>query len=595
MNVKAGSDQKSFIEAAKEIGVYRDGMKREDINKAVLKYFNALCGGMDEYFKADIFITERQEIEHDRKECSNMKCKRLFADNAKREGKLKDANEKRQHKKLLMLEEIYLQYTLTPENKNIEIRCGCNNSQIVDWGINQFIRHVKTKGHLKWENVRDTTGILQSTLLRVEKEKEEKECLKLAGTCDCRTDHEFRESVTKAMLTTGISINKVDALRTWLEHETKKSIGPADKLLSTYVKDLLKSEIAQQKEELANSAIAIIFDATPRIGDFFAMVARRIDLNSEIKRAITKQTLFHCSAIQGSLNGDTLMGEVTRGLGKRGLSHSNAAVTMNDGDGCYTNGAAHDKMKSVSDDAGDDGISPRTSAKLLNLLLDERKNFQLQVEMAAYHVEALFDLWNLCYYLEGDGTDLPFKVAGRIQAFKEMYSNGQMKKLPATNALVMRAIACHHINRPRRIAAINAVRVATLAGETNVQRQRREAQEAAAQTAADAAQEEARVTALEAEIKAQALRPPLSKSDWDGAHIIAGVAPSIQYPLARIANEKGDRFEVVEFFYDARLFDPTYAKDIDRQEAMLLLDKMRCYHVLDQDEDNIIDQLKNGC
>jgi hypothetical protein len=45
------------------------------------------------------------------------------------------------------------------------------------------------------------------------------------------------------------------------------------------------------------------------------------------------------------------MGEVTRGLGKRGLSHSNAAVAMNDG--CYTNGAAHDKMKSVSDDAGD--------------------------------------------------------------------------------------------------------------------------------------------------------------------------------------------------------------------------------------------------
>eukprot|EP00978_Attheya_sp_CCMP212_P041970 scaffold248326_cov55-Attheya_sp.AAC.1 len=96
-----GSDQKSFIEAAKEIGVYRDGMKREDINKAVVRYFNALCGGMDEYFKADIFIAKRQEIEHDRKESSNMKRKRLFADNAKREGKLKDTNEKRQHKKLL--------------------------------------------------------------------------------------------------------------------------------------------------------------------------------------------------------------------------------------------------------------------------------------------------------------------------------------------------------------------------------------------------------------------------------------------------------------------------------------------------------------
>jgi hypothetical protein len=158
---------------------------------------------------------------------------------------------------------------------------------LVDWDINQFIRHAKTKGHLKWENVKDTTGISQSTLLRVEKEKDEKERLKLAGTRYSRTDHEFREGVTKAMLTTGISINKVDALRTWLEHATKKSIGPpAGKLLSTYVKDLLKSEIAQQKEELASSAIAIIFDATPCLEDFFAMVVHCIDLKSEIKRPL---------------------------------------------------------------------------------------------------------------------------------------------------------------------------------------------------------------------------------------------------------------------------------------------------------------------
>jgi hypothetical protein len=102
---------------------------------------------------------------------------------------------------------------------------------------------------------------------------------------------------------------------------------------------------------LANSPIAIIFNATPRLGDFFAMVARHIDLNSDIKRAIAKQTLFHCSAIQGSLNGDTLIGEVPRGLGKRGLSHSITIVAINDG--CYTNGAVHDKMKSVSDDAID--------------------------------------------------------------------------------------------------------------------------------------------------------------------------------------------------------------------------------------------------
>jgi hypothetical protein len=86
-----------------------------------------------------------------------------------------------------------------------------------------------------------------------------------------------------------------------------------------------------------------------------------------------------------------------------------------------------------------DGISPRNSAKLLNPLLDECKNLQLQVEMAAY-VEAMYNMRNLCYYLEGDGTDLPFKVAGRIQAFKEMYPNGQIKKLPPTKALVMKEL-----------------------------------------------------------------------------------------------------------------------------------------------------------
>jgi hypothetical protein len=107
INVKVGTDQKSFIEAAKEIRVYRDGIKHEDIDKVMLKYFNALCGGMDEYFKADLFIAKRQVIERDRKECSNMKRKRLFVDNAKREGKLKDTNKKHQHKKLLMPEVIY--------------------------------------------------------------------------------------------------------------------------------------------------------------------------------------------------------------------------------------------------------------------------------------------------------------------------------------------------------------------------------------------------------------------------------------------------------------------------------------------------------
>jgi hypothetical protein len=66
-------------------------------------------------------------------------------------------------------------FTVTlDKKKNKEIRCKCNHNQIVNWDLHQFIRHVKTKGHLKWENAKDTTRVLQSTLLQVEKDKEEK-------------------------------------------------------------------------------------------------------------------------------------------------------------------------------------------------------------------------------------------------------------------------------------------------------------------------------------------------------------------------------------------------------------------------------------
>ena len=51
----------------------------------------------------------------------------------------------------------------------------------------------------------------------------------------------------------------------------------------------------------------------------------------------------------------------------------------------------------------DQGISPKNSFSLLNLLLDNTKSKYLKIELSAY-VEVLFDLRNLCYFLKGDGT-----------------------------------------------------------------------------------------------------------------------------------------------------------------------------------------------
>ena len=92
--------------------------------------------------------------------------------------------------------------------------------------------------------------------------------------------------------------------------------------------------------------IGIIFDATPRQGDFFALIARYIVLDSDKKRAVAEQQLIHCAAINGSLNQYSQVGEVSRGLQARGIKNDQAVVDMQDG--CSTNGAAHDMMNRIA-------------------------------------------------------------------------------------------------------------------------------------------------------------------------------------------------------------------------------------------------------
>ena len=185
------------------------------------------------------------------------------------------------------------------------------------------------------------------------------------------------------------------------------------------------------------------------------------------------------------------------------------------------------------------GISPANSMKLCDLLLDPKKSFKLKVELCAY-VEGLEDLRNLCYLLEGDGTDVCFKVFGRIKAFQDVYPDGAMKTLPSTNRVIMEAIesalkptaeggggfhapaantpsvcpprtvadirgvarSAVVADRPRRQAAIQAVRSAVFAGETDAQRRRRQAALLKAQE--DVAIKAATDAALEREVEKQA-------------------------------------------------------------------------------------------
>jgi hypothetical protein len=204
-----------------------------------------------------------------------------------------------------------------------------------------------------------------------------------------------------------------------------------------------------------------------------------------------------------------------------------------------------------------DNISPASSGKLLNLLEDDGTKWHARIELSAY-VECLFYLRNFCYIMEGDG-DLIFTAAISIEELFKTFPNRSLPNMPSTEQLISKAvtwmtnthlpaqqddnggepaqrrtvaevraaIAC-----PRRDAAIDRVRQATLAGETetDTQRQCREQHEQrkVQLEAARMAQihQQTQEDAVAAEAADQAWSPPRTRDEWIN-HIKRGLLQSI--------------------------------------------------------------------
>ena len=61
---------------------------------------------------------------------------------------------------------------------------------------------------------------------------------------------------------------------------------------------------------------------------------------------------------------------------------------------------------------------------------------QIKIELCAY-IDGLFELRNMCYYLETDTNDVTFKVARRVEEFTTKFPEGTMMYLPSTERLIM--------------------------------------------------------------------------------------------------------------------------------------------------------------
>jgi hypothetical protein len=259
-------------------------------------------------------------------------------------------------------------------------------------------------------------------------------------------------------------------------------------------------------------------------------------------------------------------------------------------------------------------VSPASAGKLLNLLEDGSTKWHARIELSAY-VECLFYLRNFCYRMEGNG-DLIFTAATSIDELFETFPNRSLPMMPSTERLISQAVEWtdEHlpiqqddngrgepaqrrtvnevraaVPRPRRAAAIERVRQATFAGETDARRRNREQREAQLEEARLAEIHlEAQEAAVAAEAADQALSPPRTRDEWM-EHLKRGLEPSIHYVLDRFS-EGGDRHQQVLVYRAARLFNPAYAKSITQGRAHALIETLRAYHPLN--EDSIINSLK---
>jgi hypothetical protein len=285
-----------------------------------------------------------------------------------------------------------------------------------------------------------------------------------------------------------------------------------------------------------------------------------------------------------------------------------------------------DIMLPVALELSIDGVSPSKRSKLLALLTEKQKMWTLKIELSAY-VESLKELRDLCYFLEGDDTDMVFQAADRVECFVAKFPGGSLGPLPSTERLIQEAIswaitdggfkvpdegADSPVARPtiadieervreqvvaerprRKAAAIESVRNAVLAAsETVAARNKRE--QAMLREQEKEAQEAVRIAELEKEAQHQANAPPLTPDAWR-AHIVSGIAPAVHYFTSRCCDSKGDRFVQMQVFQAARLFNPHFAKSLSYDEAEPLLEMLREYDVLNQaGESNIVNALKES-
>ena len=90
-------------------------------------------------------------------------------------------------------------------------------------------------------------------------------------------NQDFSFQVTRMLIAAGIPLHTMGVICRALEDMCEKPVASHSMLASEYIPKIFSQEVDTQLEELKGKQVSVSFDATPRMGDVFALIMRYVE------------------------------------------------------------------------------------------------------------------------------------------------------------------------------------------------------------------------------------------------------------------------------------------------------------------------------
>jgi hypothetical protein len=316
----------------------------DELWKNVDTFFGALHKdqGTDSFF-SDCFQPTHQKISRDRQSSTSTKRKLAKGDHNVH----CDPNKRNKNKRMMEPSEIEATfgndhiYVIMSEGKYRAI-CKCNKKEFANPELSAFNRHITSKGHKEYVDRVKLTQRLEVTLTSDQLDTP----IQRRSTVH-RGDEIVRKKLLFAFLKSGVPLAKMDSMRKCLEDITLHSIGPSKELKSDYISMIQDAEEALQATEIVDGTlVSLVFDATPRQGDAFNVIARFVH-KTESGKVHVAQRLIHFAFLEKSMDANHVCAELSKALNKRRIRYGEVVAIVPDG--CSVNIKAHKMIQQRQD------------------------------------------------------------------------------------------------------------------------------------------------------------------------------------------------------------------------------------------------------